>query len=145
MDEQMRIHRTCGSPKNAENGMTTEKISKKTDKVEHELTYKQLYEILSKLRKEYTCHVSSIKFTMTFITGQQFQVLHQKLVPVLGTTSEIGPTYQDFSGNLSQMHKLETQSLHFSKAQYSLQCTAKQCSNSDSSPYQYLYHLSDVM
>ena len=43
------------------------------------------------------------------------------------------------------MHKLETQSLHFSKAQYSLQCTVKQCSNSDSSPYQYLYHLSDVM
>ena len=67
------------------------------------------------------------------------------MVPVLGTTSEIGPTYQDFSGNLSQMHKLETQSLHFSKAQYSLQCTVKQCSNSDSSPYQYLYHLSDVM
>ena len=44
------------------------------------------------------------------------------------------------STNLSQMHKFEPQSLHFSEAQYSLHC-----SNSDSSPYQYLYHLSDVM
>ena len=30
----------------------TEKISKKTEKVEHELTYKQFYEKLSKLKKE---------------------------------------------------------------------------------------------
>ena len=33
-------------------GNTIEKVSKKTDRVEHELTYKELYEKLSKLKKE---------------------------------------------------------------------------------------------
>ena len=51
----------------------------------------------------------------------------------------------DFSENLSQMHKFEPQSSHFSKSQYSLHCTIKHCPESDHSPHQYMYHLSDVM
>ena len=87
------------------NGVTTEKISKKTD---NELTYKQLSnEKLSKLKKIiYLSQVSSLK-------------CHSSQATVLGTTPEIGPIYHmDFSENLSQMHKFEPQSLHFSKAQY---------------------------
>ena len=36
------------------NGVMTEKVFKKTDKVEHELTNKHIYEKLSTLKKEYT-------------------------------------------------------------------------------------------
>ena len=115
-------------------GNTIEKVSKKTDKVEHELTYKELYEKLSKLKKEYTCH----KF-------QVYNDIHH-WPKVVSTTSEIGSIYHmDFSENLSQMHKFEPQPSHFSKSQYSLHCTIKHCPESDHSPHQYMYHLSDVM
>ena len=43
------------------------------------------------------------------------------------------------------MHKFEPQSSHFSKSQYSLHCTIKHCQESDHSPLQYMYHLSDLM
>ena len=51
-------------------GNTIEKVSKKTDKVEHELTYKELYEKLSKLKKEYTL-ATNFKYIMIFITGRK--------------------------------------------------------------------------
>ena len=51
-------------------GKTIEKVSKKTDKVEHELTYKELYEKLSKLKKEYTL-ATNFKYIMIFITGRK--------------------------------------------------------------------------
>ena len=116
------------------NGVMTEKVFKKTDKVEHELTNKHIYEKLSTLKKEYTYH--------------KYQVYNDShhWSTVLGTTSEIGPIYHmDFSENLMQIHKLKPQSSLFSKAQYSLHCTVKHCSDSDTLPYQYLFHLSDAI
>ena len=98
------------------------KHSKKTDKVEHELTHKQLYEKLAKLKKEYTCH-----------EYQVYNDIHH-WPTVFSNTLEIGPIYHmDFSENLSEMHKFKSQSLHFSEAQYSLHCMVKCCSGSDSS------------
>ena len=65
---------------------------------------------------------------------------------VVSTTCEIDSIYHmDFSEILSKMHKFEPQSSHFSKSQNSLHCTIKHCPESDHSPHQYMYHLSDVM
>ena len=119
--------------KTDKNGVTMEKLSKKTDKVEREMTYKDLYAKLAQIKKEYTCH----KY-------QVYNDIHHWPI-ILGTASEIGSIYHmDFSENLSQMHKFEPQSSHFSKAQYSLHCTVKHCPV-PVSPYQYIYHLSDEM
>ena len=110
------------------NGVITEKASKKTDKVEHELTYTQLYEKLSTLKKEYT-----------YYKYQVYNDIYHWFV-VLGTTSEIGPIYHmDFSENFLQIHKFKPQSSLFSKAQYSLHCTVKDCSDSDTLTYQSKY------
>ena len=92
------------------------------------MTYTELYEKLSTLKKEYT-----------YYKYQVYNDIYHWLV-VLGTTSEIGPIYHmDFSENLLQIHKFKPQSSLFSKAQYSLHCTVKHCSDSDTLTYQSKY------
>ena len=54
----------------------------------------------------------------------------------------MSPIYHmNYSENLSQMYESGPQSSHFSKAQYSLQCTVKHDLESENL---YLYHMSDA-
>ena len=62
---------------------------------------------------------------------------------ILSTCEDIGVIYHmDYSENLSQQYKYESQSSHFNKNQYSLHCTVKHTGDNNS-PYEYIYHISD--
>lgn len=64
---------------------------------------------------------------------------------ILATCGEIGEIYlMEYSENLSQQYKYEPPSGHFSKQQDLLNCTVKHTRN-ESLPYEYIYHLSNVM
>ena len=108
-----------------------ETISEKTERVEHSLTFKELYQGLVTCKKVYTCH----KFQ---VFNDQFHWANSNC----DQTSEID--YMDFLDDLSQQYKYEPQSCHFSKQQYSLSCTVKHtcCENY---PHEYFYHLSGDM
>lgn len=69
---------------------------------------------------------------------------------IVSTVPEFGEiTHSDYSENMSQLHKRESQSCHFNKAAYSLHCTVEHIDPSKyplfKSPYRYIYHLSDCM
>ena len=108
-----------------------ETISEKTERAEHSLTFKELYQGLVTCKKLYTCH----KFQ---VFNDQFHWANSNC----DQTSEIN--YMDFPDDLSQQYKYEPQSCHFSKQQYSLCCTVKHtcCENY---PHEYFYQLSGDM
>ena len=113
------------------NGESQQKTSEKTQRVEHFLSYEEIYKKLSACKKDYTCH--------------KYQVFNDKFhwPRILATCEDIGVIYHmDYSENLSQQYKYEPQSSHFNKNQYSLHCTVKHTDNKNS-PYEYIYHLSD--
>ena len=109
-------------------GKEIEKISRKTEKVQLEMSYEELVKIAWKMQKQYLVHKYEV-----------FNDMHHWPV-ILSTTSEIGSIYHmDFSENVSQMHNSGPQSSHFNKAQYSLHCTVRHGANGNL----YLYHLTD--
>ena len=111
------------------NGVMTEKISKKTERVEHQLSFQEIYEKLAGQRQQYLMH--------------RFQVLNDRFHWPRVLAASTGPTYHyDFSENLPQMYKYEPQSSHFNKNQYSLHCTVKHLEDGS---FKYLYHLSNDM
>ena len=99
-------------------GKEIEKISRKTEKVQLEMSYEELVKIAWKMQKQYLVHKYEV-----------FNDMHHWPV-ILSTASEMGPIYHmDFSENRCQMHKFEPQSSHFNKAQYSLHCTVRHVGN----------------
>ena len=117
---------------NKPTGKMETKTSKRTEKVEKVMTYKDLFNKLFSLKKQYCLH--------------KYQVYNDMFhwPKILESVSDYGPIYHmDYSENLSQLFKYEPQSSHFSKQQYSLYCTVKHCDND--TPFEYLYHLSDDM
>ena len=107
---------------------TTEKISTKTERVENEMTFKDIYLTLASQKKKYLTH--------------RYQVMNDKHhLAKITSALHLGPIFHfDFSENLSQMFKEELQSSHFNESQYSLHWTVKYCGDGS---YKYLYHFSD--
>lgn len=88
-------------------GEVVEKVSDKTERVEHSLSFKELYQKLVAYKKIYTSH--------------KYQVYNNQFhwPKILSTCDQIGEIYHmDFSENLSQQYKYEPQSCHFNKQQY---------------------------
>ena len=109
--------------KTNKDGKVEEKVSEKTERVEHSLTFEKIYRRLTLLKKSYTCHKYQV-FNVQFHWPK-----------VLATCKDIGEIYHmNFSENLSQQYKYEPQSCHFNKQQYSLHCTVKH-TRDESSPY----------
>ena len=108
------------------------KKSNKTERVEHQLSFRDIFKKLNKIKKEYITH--------------KFQVFNDKAhwPTILETNTHGEIEHMDFSENLTQLFKYEPQSSHFNKSQYSLHCTVKH-TGLEESPYHYLYHLSNVM
>ena len=123
------------------NAKTNKKEKKKTkvqERVSKQMSYKDLYQRLCNLKKEYCTH--------------KYLVYNDKhhWPRILATVSDLGPIYHmDYSENMAQMHKFEVQSAHFNKRNYSLHCTVEHVDVSENpylkSPYIYHYHLSDAM
>ena len=109
------------------------KKSNKTERVEHQLSFRDILQKLNKIKKEY------IK--------NKFQIYNDKAYrpTILETPNTYEGTYHmDFSESLTQLFEYESQSSHFNESQYSLHCTVKH-RGFEESPYHYLYHLSNVM
>ena len=76
-------------------GEVMEKISKKTEQVEHTTTYSEIYKTLISLKKVYTTH--------------KYQVLTEQFhwPKIMATANDIGEIYHmDYSKNLSQQYKV---------------------------------------
>ena len=109
-------------------GKVIDKISKRTEKVPHKISYEELYNNLVELKKKYTMHKYQV----------YNDIFHWK--SILNTSTD-GPIYHmDYSENLTQMHKEEAQSSHFNKAQYTLHCTVQHNTDKENDN---IYHLSD--
>ena len=79
-----------------------------------QITYGELYNKLSNVRKEYCRH--------------KYQVYNDisQWPRIFATVPECGPIHHiDYSENMTQMHKYEVQSAHFNKRNYSLHCTVE--------------------
>ena len=114
------------------------KKTKLTERVTKQITYKELYEKMCNLKKEYCTH----KY---FVYNDKYHWPR-----ILASVPEYGPIYHmDYSENMAQMHKFEVQSAHFNKRNYSLHCTVEHVDINEhpnlKSPYIYHYHLSDDM
>ena len=109
------------------------KKSNKTERVEHQLSFRDILQKLNKIKKEYITH--------------KCQIYNNKAhwPTILESSNTHGEIYyMDYSENLTQLFKYEPQSSHFNKSQYSLHCTVKH-TGLEELPYHYLYHLSNVM
>ena len=107
---------------------TVEKTSKKTEKVHHTTTFKEVTEKSMSIKWKYLSH--------------RYQVSNDTYhwPQILSTTNELGPVFHiDYSENVTQAFKYEPQSSHFNKKQYSLHCMVKH----EGDKNHYLYHLSD--
>ena len=114
---------------NKQTGIEEEKISTKTKKVQHMMTYREIYQKLVKNRKQYLAH--------------RYRLKNDKLhwPKILSTTGEYGKIFHmDFSENLQQMHIYEAQSCHFNKSQYSLHWIVV---HGDAETQNFVFHLSD--
>ena len=106
-----------------------DKISKKTEKVSYEMSFKDAYYMMIATKKLYTMH--------KYVYNDTFHCPN-----ILSTTTDIGEIYHlDYSENIAQQYKYEPQSAHFSKRQFSLHCTVKHTPTLN----EYIYHLSDEM
>ena len=90
----------------------TEKISKKTERIEHTLTFGETTNCTPSRK----CIQAIYKYQ---VFSGQFQ--WPKILSLCNSISRI--YHMDYSENLSQQYKFEPQSYHFNKSQYSLHCT----------------------
>ena len=110
------------------NSKTVEKTSKKTEKVHHTTTFKEVTEKSMSIKWKYLSH--------------RYQVSNDTYhwPQILSTTNALGPVFHmDYPENVTQAFKYEPQSSHFNKKQYSLHCMVKH----EGDKNHYLYHLSD--
>ena len=83
-------------PKINEDGEVVEKISKRTEQVEHTMTYSEIYKKLISLKKVYTTHKYQV-------SNDQFH-----WSKILATANDIGEIYHmDYPENLSQKFKFK--------------------------------------
>ena len=77
------------------------------------MSYKELYEKLSKMKKAYPSHKYQV----------YNDIYHWPIILSTTIRLTVAIRHMDLSENISQMHKYEPQSSHFNKSQYSLHCT----------------------
>ena len=109
-------------------GKKWKKVQKTTERVYHDLSFKDVHLKLVSMKKLYITWIWSLQ--------QCISLAKNNSTPGIGEICYLG-----YSENMTQQYKFESQSSHFNKKQFSLHCTVKHLPDSQ----KYIYYLSNAM